>query len=98
MEQKFYFFILLIILINTNFTKEQSCQKIECSSSLPNDICIKVESLTSLFQECPAGKVCAPNTDDPIEDAKCIDSKPNNFKRLPSLPCEQNENCLSGEC
>ena len=98
MEQKFYFFILLIILIDTKFTKEQSCQKIECSSSLPNDICIKVESLTSLFQECPTGKVCAPNTDDPIEDAKCIDSKPNNFKKLPSLPCEQNEDCLSGEC
>jgi hypothetical protein len=90
--------ILLIFLINSEFTCEESCQKITCTSSLTNGVCIKVLSLTSLFQECPTGQICAPESDDPIQDAYCVENKINNFKRLPSLPCTQNEDCLSGSC
>ena len=98
MEQKNFLLILLIFLINASLTFEESCQKISCTSSLTNGMCIKVLSLTSLFQECPTGTICAPESDDPITDAYCVENKINNFKKLPSLPCSQNEDCLSGVC
>ena len=98
MAQKYFIFSLLIFLIIINLTKEEACQKIECTSSLPKDTCIKVMSSVSMFQECPSGQRCSPEFDDPILDANCIDHKENNFKRLPSLPCEKNEDCLSGIC
>ena len=98
MAQKYFIFSLLIFLIIINLTKEEACQKIECTSSLPKDTCIKVMSSVSMFQECPSGQRCSPEFDDPILDANCIDYKENNFKRLPSLPCEKNEDCLSGIC
>ena len=98
MEPKNFFILLLIFIINTNLTFEESCQKITCTSSLSNGMCIKVQSLESLFQECPAGQICAPDSDDPIQDAYCVESKKNNFKKLPTLPCENNDDCLSGIC
>ena len=98
MAQKYFIFSLLIFLIIINLTKEEACQKIECTSSLPKDTCIKVMSSVSMFQECPSGQRCSPEFDDPILDANCIAHKENNFKRLPSLPCEKNEDCLSGIC
>ena len=98
MKEKILTLILLIFLININITLGESCQKIECSTTLPKDTCIKVSSLVSLFQECPEGKICSPDSDDPINDASCVDYKKNNFKRLPSLTCEQNDDCLSGVC
>ena len=98
MKQKYFIHLLLILIINTSFTLEESCQKIECSTSLPKNTCIKVLELTSIFQECPEGQICSIDSDDPIQDASCVAYKKNNFKRLPSLPCEQNEDCLSGIC
>ena len=79
MEQKNFLLILLIFLINASLTFEESCQKISCTSSLTNGMCIKVLSLTSLFQECPTGTICAPESDDPITDAYCVENKINNF-------------------
>ena len=98
MAQKYFIFSLLIFLIIINLSKEETCQKIECASSLPKGSCIKVMSSVSMFQECPLGQRCSPEFDDPILDAICTDYKENNFKRLPSLPCEKNEDCLSGIC
>ena len=99
MSKKLFLFILLLITTNSLIPKESnSCQKIECSSSLSEGYCIKVESSTSLFQECPSDQKCSPESDDPIQDAKCVPSKQNDFKRLPSLPCENNNDCLSDNC
>ena len=98
MAQKHFIFVLLIIYINLIHSIEESCQKIQCSTNLPKDTCIKVSNDISSFQECPTGQICDIDFDDPIYDAKCIESKKNNFKRLPTLPCEQNDECLSGVC
>ena len=100
MSKNIFFFIILILGINSLFPKESdSCQKIQCTtSSLTQDMCIKVESSTSLFQECPSGKICNPEIDDPIQDALCITYKENDFKRLPSLPCEADEDCITNSC
>ena len=98
MVKKIVFFALLIFLININNSTQESCQKIECSSTLSKDVCIKVLDSTSLLQECTEGKICSPDSDDPVNDATCIEYKENNFKRLPTLPCEKNEDCLSGSC
>ena len=98
MNQKFFFFLILIFLIIFQFTLEEECQKIQCSSNLPQGTCIKVLSSVSMLQECPSGQRCSPDFDDPIFDAQCTDYKENNFKRLPSLSCEKNEDCLSNIC
>ena len=75
MAQKYFIFSLLIFLIIINLTKEEACQKIECTSSLPKDTCINVMSSVSMFQECPSGQRCSPEFDDPILDANCIEHK-----------------------
>ena len=98
MEQKYFIFALLIIYINSIYTSEDSCQKIQCTSTLKENNCIKVNNDISLFQECPKDQICDIDIDDPIKDAKCTTYKKNNFKRLPSLPCEKDEDCLSGKC
>ena len=99
MSKTLFLLVLLIIYTNSLLPNEvNSCQKIQCVSSLPQDTCIKVEGSTSLFQECPSDKICSIEIDDPIQDSKCISTKPNNFKRLPSLPCDNNDDCISGSC
>ena len=98
MVKKIFIYLVLIIFINIGFSTSESCQKIQCSESLPQDTCIKVTNDISFFQECPSGKICSPDSDDPISDANCVEEKKNNFKRLPTLPCEQNDDCLSGSC
>ena len=39
--------LLSIIIINFQFTKEDSCQMIQCNDTLEEGICVKVESKTS---------------------------------------------------
>ena len=92
MEIKFSIFILLIIFVKS----DDICQKIQCVNNLDNDKCIQVQSTTSFFQECSNGKICNIEFDDPIQDSKCIEKT--NFKRLPTLPCDSPEDCLSGKC
>ena len=97
MELKSLIFILLILLIKAQFPFEDTCQKIECSESLDNDTCIQVMSKTSFFKECPSGKICDIKIDDPIFNSKCIENT-RKFKRLPTLPCESDDDCISGIC
>ena len=97
MVNKFLLFIIIINIINSQFPTEDSCQKIQCSNTLDNDICVKVEFKTSYFRECPNDEICDLEFDDPIQNSKCIK---NNIKkkRLPTLPCESNGDCLTGHC
>ena len=97
MIKKPLIFILLIFFIKSQIPTLDSCQKIQCSNSLEEDACIQVESTTSFFKECPKGKICDIESDDPIKNSKCIENKIK-FKRLPTLPCESDDDCLSGHC
>ena len=92
MEIQFSIFILLIIFVNS----DDYCQKIQCADNLVNDKCVQVEYETSYFQQCSDGKICNIEFDDPVQDSKCIEKT--KFKRLPSLPCETDDDCLSNKC
>ena len=97
MIKKPLIFILLIFFIKSQIPTWDSCQKIQCSNSLEEDTCIQVEFTTSFFKECPTGKICDIESDDPVRNSKCIENKIK-FKRLPTLPCESDDDCLSGHC
>ena len=98
METNFLIILLLLTFANSKLISESFCQKIECSESLDTDTCVKVSSATSFLKECPTGKICNIEFDDPIQDSKCVEEEKTKFKRLPTLPCETNDDCLSGEC
>ena len=89
--------LLSIIFINFQFTKEDSCQMIQCNDTLEEGFCVKVESKTSYFKECPNDQICDIVIDDPIQNSKCI-TKIKMIKRLPTLPCETDDDCLSNKC
>ena len=97
MVTKSLLILLLFFFTNSKLEDGYKCQKIECSDSLDENTCIKVESTTSFFKECPSGKICDISFDDPILDSKCIENT-KKIKRLPSLSCESNDDCLSGDC
>ena len=94
----FIFSLISIICLETPI--EESCQKIECSQNLPLDTCIKVESTTSLLKPCPESQICSYEIEDPIIDSKCKDQSKDYipFKKLPSLPCKENKECISDKC
>ena len=97
MVAKFFIFILLILLINAKIQYEDSCQKIQCSDNLDTGNCVQVEFSTSYFKECPEGEYCDIELDDPIQNSKCSKNI-KKLKRLPTLPCESNDDCLSNSC
>ncbi len=97
MAKTFLIFLSIIIFINFQFSKEDYCQKIDCSNSLEKGICVHVVNDTSIFQECTNGEICNITFDDPIYNSTCINSTKKN-KRLPTLPCESGDDCLSGNC
>ena len=97
MPSNFLFLILFFIFINSLIQEENYCQKIQCSNELDSGTCIQVESFYSYFKECSEGDICDIQFDDPIENAKCSKTK-KKFKRLPTLPCQVNDDCLSGYC
>ena len=95
MVKKTLLFILFFISINAQYS-EEVCQKIECSNDLDTGSCIRVESTTSFFKECPKGEICDIEFDDPVQNSNCKTKE--SFKRLPTLSCDKNEDCLRGEC
>jgi hypothetical protein len=92
-----YLIFIIIIIINFEISLEDTCQKIECSNSLSDEICVQVNGETSYFKECPSGEICEIEFDDPVLNSEC---KPNTkkIKRLPTLPCDSNDDCLSDHC
>ena len=97
MVNKYLLLIFIITFINSLIPNEDICQKIQCSDDIGAGTCVKVDSRTSYFKECPIGEICEIEFDDPIIDSKCI-KKPKAFKKLPTLPCKSNEECLSNIC
>ena len=97
MVKKLLLFLLIITFINSQFPIEDSCQKIECSKSLDSDVCIEVQFTTSFFKECANDEICDIDLDDPVQNSKCIKNT-KKIKRLPSLSCKSNEDCLSENC
>ena len=92
-------FIYLITLINSKILADDYCQKIQCYSDLTPGTCIKAEPKISLFNPCPDSKFCNVSSLDPMMDSTCIDQKNNfDFKKLPSLPCKENSECISNKC
>ena len=99
LDLKFYFFLILLFFLTTSKTSNSDyCQKIQCYSELNNDTCIKVESSISLLKPCPESKICNSLTEDPTFDSYCIEKNPIPFKKLPSLYCEDSEECISLNC
>ena len=90
--------ILLIISSLAKTPNTDFCQKIICDSGISQDKCIKVDNYISIMNPCPDNKECDTFTEDPTFDSYCVDKKISNFKKLPSLPCNSNEECLSGQC
>lgn len=97
MASKSLIIILLFIFTKSLIQEENSCQKIVCSNVLDSGTCIQVEYRTSYFKECNEDEICDIQFDDPIENTKCTKNT-NKLKRLPTLPCEVNDDCLSGHC
>ena len=96
--KEYLIFSSLIIFALSLTQSKNFCQKILCDSQLNQDSCIKVESSFSLLNPCPDSKICNTPSEDPDSDAYCISKKSYFFKKLPSLPCELNEECITGEC
>ena len=94
------FILSLISIICLETPVEESCQKIECNQDLPSGTCIKVESTISLLKPCPSSQICSNEIEDPIEDSTCKEQEKDfiPFKRLPSLPCKDNKECISDKC
>ena len=94
----FIFSLISIICLETPV--EESCQKIECNQDLPSGTCIKVESTTSLLKPCPSSQICSTEIEDPIIDSSCKEQSKDfiPFKKLPSLPCKENKECISDKC
>ena len=88
----------LIIFISPITQNSDYCQKIQCNNQLREDTCIKIESTISLMNPCPDSKVCNTPTEDPVFDSYCTQKESYQFKKLPSLPCNANEECITGEC
>ena len=93
-------FFSLILIITSKTQNEDYCQKIQCYSDLSTGTCIKVDLTTSLLNPCPTSQICNTMIEDPIMDSFCEDKKDITipFKKLPSLPCNDNNECLSNEC
>ena len=92
-------FFSLFLIINSTTENEDFCQKVECYPGLAIGTCIKVESTISLLNPCPSSQYCETNIEDPIEDSFCEEKKdilP--FKKLPTLPCNDSSECISGYC
>ena len=92
-------FFSLFLIINSITENEDFCQKVECYPGLATGTCIKVESTVSLLNPCPSSQYCETNIEDPIEDSFCEEKKdilP--FKKLPTLPCNDSSECISGYC
>lgn len=97
--KNFYFLLLSIfIFVTTKTPNSEFCQKIKCYSEIGTDTCIKVESRVSLMNPCPNSKICNSPSEDPIDDSYCIDKNLFAFKKLPSLPCDSIEECISSNC
>ena len=90
-------FSLIIFIISQNSNSDY-CQKIKCYSDVEPDICIKVESTISLMNPCPDSKICDISSEDPIIDSYCVAKSKLPFKKLPSLPCNESDECISGKC
>ena len=96
--KKYILFISLIIFTSSKAQNSNYCQRIQCNSQLDDNTCIKVESTISLMNPCKETKICDIQIEDPILDSYCIEKDIFSFKKLPSLPCEDNEECLSKYC
>ena len=97
MVEKYLIFIFLIFLLNAEYSLEDTCQKIQCSDSLSDGVCVLVDNDTSYFKECPSGDICEIQFDDPVQNSSCT-SNTKKFKRLPTLPCDSEDDCLSNIC
>ena len=91
-------FFLLNIFTISKIIGSDFCQKIKCDSNLSPDTCVKVDSKISLLNPCSSSKICDIDSEDPLEDSYCIERNPIPFKKLPSLPCNSSEECLSDKC
>ena len=97
-RKSFLFFSFLIIIESSLTQNINQCQKIQCNSQLNTDVCIKVESTISFINPCPDSKICKTVVEDPVFDSYCENKNLYTFKKLPSLPCVLNEECITGEC
>ena len=97
--KKIIFLLISITLISSKTEiNNAQCQKIQCGEEAKNDVCIEVNEIISIFHKCPNGKTCETFSDDPVTKSNCVEKKQNVFKKLPSLPCENNDECLSSKC
>ena len=96
--QKYFLFFSLIIFTSSKTQNSDYCQKVECNSDIPKNTCVKVESTVSLMNPCQNSTICDIVIEDPVVDSFCVEKSNITFKKLPSLPCEDNEECLSGYC
>ena len=93
------FFSLILLVTSKSQNEEDYCQKIQCYSDLKSGTCIKVDSSISLLNPCPSSQICKTIMEDPIFDSFCGEKEQNiSFAKLPSLPCNQSDECMSNYC
>ena len=97
--KQYFLFTSLFLFTKSIIPNSNNCQKIQCYSQLAQDTCIKVESGVSLMNPCPDSKICNTPIEDPVIDSYCKEKEPFPFKKkLPSLPCKEQEECFSLNC
>ena len=95
--QKYFLFLSLIIFTSSKQPDSDYCQKIECNSDLDPKTCVKVEATTSLMNPCQNSTICEIIIEDPVIDSFCVENNIT-LKKLPSLPCNSDDECLNGTC
>lgn len=64
------------------------------------DTCIKIskDNETVVMQTCPNDKHCFAKTDEPNENAFCIEIPKDGHKGYPGMTCKENSDCFSNSC
>lgn len=99
-ELKFLCLYLLIILSSSQ-VQNQKCMKVVCQTRVSEkDKCVEIseDKETAIMRTCPNSKFCFVQSDEPNENAECVNKPTDKHKGYPGMSCQENEDCFKNQC